>query len=102
MIYGTMVDGAVGLSDDVGLSDNCRTVGRLSDGTRALSQRNHCRTLSDDCRTLSDCRTVGAVGLSDNCRTLSESTVGLSDRGSGYARASLYNRLQLPNGCERM
>jgi hypothetical protein len=27
----------------------------------------HCRKLSD---TLSDCRTVGPVGLSDNCRTL--------------------------------
>ena len=81
--------GTVGTVGTVGLSDvlsDCRTVG---DDARASSQRNHCRTLSDNCRTLSDCRTVGTVGLSDNCRTLSESTVGLSDRGSSQLRHPL-------------
>ena len=53
------------LRQTVRLSDcrtYCRTIGRtvgLSDGVRASSQRNHGRTLSDNCRTLSDCRTVG-------------------------------------------
>ena len=53
-------DGAVGLSDS-----RYDTVG-----------------LSDLCRTLSDCRTVGLSDVSD-CRILSDPGVGLSDRGSG-------------------
>ena len=58
---------------------NCRTVGMEREHR---GHRNHWRILSECCRTLSDCRTVGTVGLSDtvgHCRT---ATVGLSDWGS--------------------
>ena len=96
----TQAVGTVGLSElsDVGLLSelsDCRTDGRQwktvdERGTMSCTVGitvGHCRT----CRTvglsdLSDCRiTVGK--LSENCRIavglLSESTVGLSDQGSG-------------------
>ena len=66
---------------------NCRTVGLLSDcriDARASSQRNPCRTLSDNCRTLSD-----TVGLS-NCRTVGKlsDTVGIRCRTVGPGLSS--------------
>ena len=61
--------GTVGLSDV--LSD-CLT----------MREHPHRGITVGHCRTLSDCRTVG---LSD-CRKLSESTVGLSDRGSNLSQ----------------
>ena len=105
------VDYTVGQWITVGLSD-CRTVGRcrttvgLSDLCRTVEDSTGACHRSDYCRIsvglLSDCRTVG---LSDNCRItvgllsdycritvglLSESTVGLSDRGSVSIGWGLY------------
>ena len=73
----------VGLSELSELSElsdcrtHCRNCRTLADTSRASS---HCLMLSDAvgtvgrCRTLSDCRTVGCVGLSDTvgprCRTV--------------------------------
>ena len=71
--------GTVGLSElsDVGLLSelsDCRTDGRQwkTEDERGTMSCTVGITVGH-CRTLSDCRTVGPVGLSDNCRI----TVGL-------------------------
>ena len=98
----------VDILETVGNCRNCRKISKLSELSELSDALSGHLTVADHgargstvghCRGLSDCRTVGTVGLSDNCRALSESTVGLSDRGSEWLLRYLTGNTRLSPVC---